>query len=81
MSTLVPSPQPSPRLLRLPAVKAKTGCSKTLLYTLISRGEFPSPLPLSAHSVAWLESEVDDWIQARRILRDARSGSLQATTR
>jgi prophage regulatory protein len=44
----------------------KTGLSKSTMYQEIDLGKFPKPVHLSARTVGWLESEVDDWIQARK---------------
>jgi prophage regulatory protein len=30
----------------------------------VEAGEFPKPFPLSGKRIAWLESEVDNWIAA-----------------
>ena len=52
------------QLLRLDAVLAVTGLSRSKLYELIQTDEFPSPVHLSARCVAWIASEVHAWIQA-----------------
>jgi|688.fasta_scaffold30225_4 prophage regulatory protein len=49
-------------ILRLPQVLAKTGLSRTNVYGLIARGEFPQKLQLSPRTVGFLESEVNEWI-------------------
>jgi prophage regulatory protein len=49
-------------ILRLPAVKARVGLSRSTLYLKISRGEFPPPIDLGERAVGWLEFEVDEWI-------------------
>lgn len=36
----------------------------------MAKGTFPKQVPLGAKSVAWLESEVDDWIMERLGNRD-----------
>jgi prophage regulatory protein len=36
-------------------------------------GEFPSPITLSPKRVAWVESEVDDWLAERIALRDTKA--------
>lgn len=56
----------SVRLLRVKGVLDKVPFSRTELYNKLARGEFPAPVKLSARSVAWVESEVDEWI-ARRV--------------
>lgn len=64
------------RLLRLPDVAAKTGKSKPAIYAAIRAGTFPAPVPIGTNSVAWLESEVDGWIQARLDERASRRAGL-----
>lgn len=53
------------RILRCRQVLARTGLSRSSLYTLIGRGEFPSAVRLSQRSVGWLEHDVAQWIEAR----------------
>lgn len=55
----------SHNLLRLPAVRKKTGKPRSSLYLMIANGEFPKPIKLGKRSVAWIESEVDQWIELR----------------
>ncbi|AUA58889.1 dipicolinate synthase [Achromobacter spanius] len=50
-------------LLRLPEVRKRTLRSRTTIYT---DPTFPKPIKIGKRAVAWLESEVDEWI-ARRI--------------
>lgn len=52
-----------PSLLRLPTVKARTGQSRSAIYAAIQRGEFPKPVPIGPRAVAWVESEIDDYIE------------------
>ena len=61
------------RLLRLPRVIEKTGLSRSSLYEKIACGHFPKPVRLGtdARSVAWVECEVDEWIQDAIHRRDA----------
>ena len=58
------------RLIKLPEVKSRTGNSKSHIYDLSKKGLFPKPVKLSAHSSAWVESEVDQWIDDRIAERD-----------
>jgi prophage regulatory protein len=55
----------SARILRLDAVLDKTGLSRSLIYQLVSEGNFPAQIHLGARCVGWIEAEVDDWIDAR----------------
>jgi prophage regulatory protein len=56
---------PKERFLRLSAVRERVPYSRATIYRLCSKGEFPRPYPLGAGAVAWLEREVDAWIQER----------------
>jgi prophage regulatory protein len=49
-------------ILRLPAVQARTGLSRSTIYLRISQGFFPRSISLGARAVGWIESEVDDWL-------------------
>lgn len=53
------------RLIRRREVLSRIGLGQTVLYQMISEGRFPAPIPISSQAVAWLESEVDAWIQQR----------------
>jgi prophage regulatory protein len=55
----------SQTILRLPAVRARTGLSRSSIYLSVSLGTFPRPVKLGARAVGWLEEEVERWIQAR----------------
>ncbi|MFO1435499.1 MAG: AlpA family transcriptional regulator [Gammaproteobacteria bacterium] len=48
--------------LRLPAVKARTGLSRSTIYLRVSQGTFPKPVSLGARAVAWVEAEIDAWL-------------------
>jgi prophage regulatory protein len=52
-------------ILRLPAVKARTGLSRSTLYLFMSRGDFPQAISLGRHAVGWIESDVEGWIAER----------------
>lgn len=49
-------------ILRLPAVKARTGLSRSTIYLRISDGRFPKPISLGGRAVGWIEVEVNDWL-------------------
>lgn len=50
-------------ILRLPAVKARTGLSRSTIYLRIAEGSFPKPVSLGGRAVGWIEAEVNDWLQ------------------
>jgi len=51
-------------LIRLPEVLKRTGFGKAWIYRLISEGRFPAPIKIGVRAVAFIESEVDEWIQS-----------------
>lgn len=51
-------------LIRLPEVLKRTGFGKAWIYRLISEGRFPAPVKIGVRTVAFVESEVDEWIQS-----------------
>ncbi len=50
------------RLLNLPAVTEKVGLKKSAIYARIKRGTFPQPVRLGTRSIAFVEAEVEQWI-------------------
>ena len=67
-------------ILRLPAVKARTGLSRSTIYLRIKDGTFPTPVNLGARAIGWLETEIQDWLegQIRRSRRPAGRPSRNA---
>ena len=57
--------QTKEHLLRLREILKRTGLSRSSLYEQVSEGKFPEPVKISSRSVAWVESEVDSWIDPR----------------
>lgn len=53
------------RLLRLAQVTEVTGLRKTKIYELQAEGSFPRRVKITAHSVGWVESEVQAWLTHR----------------
>ena len=49
-------------ILRLPAVKARTGLSRSTIYLRVSQGRFPAAYSLGGRAVGWLDSEISAWI-------------------
>jgi prophage regulatory protein len=56
---------PPLRLLRFPAVRERTGLSRSTVWRLERRGLFPRHRQISLNAVAWSEKEIVDWIQAK----------------
>lgn len=52
-------------ILRLPAVKTRTGLSRSTIYLRVAQGTFPQPVSLGGRAVGWLEAEIQEWLQRR----------------
>lgn len=52
----------SNKLIRRKEVQIKTGLGASSIYAMMKNGEFPQCLSLSERRVAWVESDVDKWI-------------------
>lgn len=52
-------------ILRLPAVKARTGLSRSSIYQHVADGSFPRPVSLGARAVGWVESDIEGWISRK----------------
>ena len=53
------------RFMRLPEVVQLTGVSRSTVYRWMANGEFPKQVSLGSNTVAWLEAEIEDWIQQK----------------
>ena len=58
------------KLERLNDVIDRTGYSRAWIYELIKKNSFPKPVKIGARSIAFVESEVDAWINERIAERD-----------
>ncbi|PDO86703.1 helix-turn-helix transcriptional regulator [Kosakonia pseudosacchari] len=52
-------------LIRLSEVQHRTSYSKAWIYRLMSQGKFPSSIKIGIRAIAFVESEIDDWINQR----------------
>ena len=52
-------------ILRLPAVKTRTGLSRSTIYLRVSQGTFPRPVRLGGRAVGWVEEEIQSWLAER----------------
>lgn len=48
--------------LRLVAVRARTGLSRTTIYRRMEAGTFPHSVQISPGLVAWYEADIDSWV-------------------
>ena len=54
-----------PRFIRRKAVEDRTGLARSTIYQMMHEGRFPRPVRLGGRAVAWLETEINDWVDAR----------------
>ena len=68
------------RFIRLPEVLTRTGYGRTTIYRKMEDGSFPKsiklggaptdPCKFDSRAVAWIEDEVEQWIESRIEERD-----------
>lgn len=58
------------RLLAVKQVQDRTTLSRAQIYRLEKDERFPRRVPLGQGRVAWVESEVDQWVAAQVAARD-----------
>ena len=71
---------PQKRFIRLPEVLTRTGYGRTTIYRKMEDGSFPRSVKLGGpledsnafdcRAVAWIEDEVEQWIESRIEERD-----------
>ena len=71
---------PHKRLIRLPEVLSRTGYGRTTIYRKMEDGSFPRSVKLGgppidpnvfdSRAIAWIEDEVEQWIESRIEERD-----------
>ena len=72
---------PKHRFIRLPEVMSRTGYGRTSIYRKMEDGSFPKSLKLGgppkdpnefdSRAIAWIEEEVDQWIEDKIEDRDS----------
>ena len=55
------------KMLRLPAVEAATGLSRTTLWRYEQVGKFPPRRKIGPHLVGWRSDEIEAWIEGRPV--------------
>ena len=70
-----PTPKTKHRFIRLSEVMSRTGYGRTSIYRKMEDGSFPKSLKLGgppkdpnefdSRAVAWIEDEVDEWVDSR----------------
>ncbi|UJD93743.1 AlpA family transcriptional regulator [Lelliottia amnigena] len=62
----------SQSLIRLSEVQRRTALGKARIYRLMSQGKFPSSVKIGSRAIAFVESEIDEWINQR--IEESRKG-------
>ena len=52
------------RLFRIGEVLEITGLSKSVLYEMVNRGDFPRPLRIGLRAVAWRQEDIQQWLDS-----------------
>lgn len=59
------------KFLRLKDVMSLTGLGRSTIYKFMAdETDFPKNVPLGGRAVAWVESEIEDWMESRLSMRD-----------
>ena len=58
------------KLIKLQTVISLTCLSRSHVYALAQQNNFPKPVKLSERSSAWVENEINEWVQSRIDARD-----------
>ena len=53
------------RFLRTDEVERRAGLSRTTIWRLERKGQFPARRRIGPNAVGWLEEEIDAWIESR----------------
>lgn len=60
------------KIIRRPEVEARIGLSRSTIYSMMDKGEFPRPIKLGRKAVGWLESDINDWLESRKQASESR---------
>ncbi|MBE3763756.1 AlpA family transcriptional regulator [Vibrio sp. 1180_3] len=59
------------RFLRIQDVMSLTGLGRSTIYKFMAdETDFPKSVPLGERAVAWVESEIEEWMESRLSMRD-----------
>ena len=53
------------KMLRLPSVIELTGLSRSSIYLRMKNKVFPQSISLGDRAIAWLESDIEQWIEEK----------------
>ncbi len=64
------------KFLRLKEVMAITALSRSSIYKFMSEERFPQTISLGDRAVAWLESEVEEWMEEKLQHRELNGNAI-----
>ena len=53
------------KFLKLKVVTDLTGLSRSSIYLMMSKDEFPKRISIGARAVAWSSEDIDNWIESK----------------
>lgn len=59
------------RVLKIDAVATRVSFHPVHIRRLVRSSKFPAPIRLGENRVAWIETEIDEWLEMKRQERDA----------
>ena len=65
------------KLMRFRAVQEYTGLSRSTIWRLERRGDFPKHHRIAPNVVAWVEADITGWIEQRTAVRDGKTKQYQ----
>ena len=60
------------RVLKIDAVATLVSFHPVHIRRLVRNDKFPAPIRLGENRVAWIEAEIDEWLEGKRQERDAK---------
>lgn len=51
-------------LIRFPEVLKRSGLCRSAIYNRLAAGTFPQPIKLDVRAIAWVDTEIDEWVNA-----------------
>lgn len=56
--------QPTDAILRMSAVRRRTGLGRSTIYRLVAANQFPAPVRLTGRAIGWRSADIERWSRA-----------------
>lgn len=53
------------KAMKIKDVVEKVSLGQSTIYKMVAAGEFPKPFQIAPRRIAWVESEIEDWLTER----------------